>query len=145
MREQKEITIKAQDETEKTYIISKFFAMDGREIIAKYPTSGLPKIGDYEINKEVMLKIMSYVAVKADDGSLIKLTTEALINNHVPDWETVLRIEYEIMKYNCSPFVIGKISNFFEGIQANVKQLISSTLTDSLGQLLQQTKQSSKN
>ena len=142
--EPKEITVKTQSHGEKIYTISKFPAIAGREIIAKYPLSGLPTIGDYQVNEETMLKLMSFVAVKTGEGNVQQLLTRELIDNHIPEWETLARIEIEMMGYNCSFFQEGKISNFLDIVKANAKQLISSTLTDSLVQLLQQSKQPSK-
>ncbi len=144
MLEPKEVKIKTQAGAEKDFIISKFPAIAGREIIAKYPISAIPKLGDYQVNEETMLKLMAYVAVVSGDDKIM-LTTRALIDNHVPDWETLARIEVEMMGYNCSFFQNGKISSFFDIIKKNARQLISSTLTDSLGQLLRTGKQASKN
>ncbi len=145
MLEPKEVTLKTQNEGEKTYVLSKFPAIAGREIIAKYPLSGLPKLGDYKVNEETMFKLMKYVSAKTSNGNLQALKTRELIDNHVPDWETLARIEVEMMGYNCSFFQQGKISNFLDIIKANATQLISSTLTDSLAQLLRTEKQASKN
>lgn len=145
MIEPKEISIKTQAGEDKVFIISKFPAVAGREIIAKYPLSGMPKLGDYQVNEATMMKLMCYVSAKTNDGSEISLTTKALIDNHVPEWETLARIEIEMMGYNCSFFQQGKISNFLDTIKANAEQSISSMLTDLLGQLSQQTKQPSKN
>ena len=144
MLEPKEITIKTQAGVDKVYTISKFPAIAGREIIAKYPISGMPKLGDYQVNEETMLKLMCYVSIKTDGGQ-IALTTKALIDNHIPEWETLARIEIEMMGYNCSFFQQGKISNFLDTIATKAQQLTLSTLTDLLQQLSQQTKQPSKN
>ena len=141
----KEIKVKTQTKGEKTYIISKFPAIAGREIIAKYPLSGLPKIGDYEVNEETMFKLMEYVAVKTDQGEPIRLQTRALIDNHIPDWETLARIEIEMMGYNCSFFQQGKISSFLDTIKANAEQSITSILTDLLGRLSPAAKPNSGN
>ena len=66
----------------KEFILSKFPAIAGREIIAKYPLSGLPKIGDYALNEETMLKLMCYVAVNAGADVPLCLNTAALVDNH---------------------------------------------------------------
>ena len=131
--EPKEVSIKTQGKGDKAYTISKFPAIAGREIIAKYPLSGMPKLGDYQVNEDTMFKLMNFVAVKTGDN-LQQLTTKELIDNHVPDWETLARLEIEMMGYNCSFFLQGKISNFLDIIKANAKQLLSSTLMDSLEQ-----------
>jgi hypothetical protein len=97
----------------KDFYLSKFPAVAGREIIAKYPLSGLPKLGDYKVNEETMLKLMNFVAVQKGDAS-IRLSTPALIDNHVGDWETLARIEIAMLEYNCSFFQNGRVSTFLE-------------------------------
>lgn len=52
----KEVAIKDVDGLEKLFVISRLPATVGREILAKYPLSNAPKIGDYEVSKEAMLK-----------------------------------------------------------------------------------------
>jgi hypothetical protein len=127
----------------KTYILSKFPAVAGREIIAKYPVANMPKLGEYGVSEETMLKLMSFVWVKTD-GEPIKLATKALVDNHVPSWEVLAKLEWSMMEYNCSFFQNGKVSTFLEGITAKLPQLITKMLTDSLGQLSAKEKPASK-
>lgn len=142
----KEITVKTQAGDERKYIISKFPAVQGREIVAKYPLSAMPKLGDYKVNEETMLILMGYVGVNLEgrDTPLL-LSTKALVDNHVPDWETLARIEFAMMEYNVSFFGNGRASTFFEGIARKLQVLTSKTLTDLLAQLSQANKQPSKN
>lgn len=97
----KEVAVKDADGVEKTFIISRLPAITGREILAKYPLSNAPKIGDYEVSKDAMLKMMAYVCVPVS-GEEIPLKTQALIDNHVPDGESLIRLELEMLKYNTS-------------------------------------------
>ncbi|VDY34656.1 Uncharacterised protein [Morganella morganii] len=90
----------------KTFIISRLPAITGREILAKYPLSNAPKIGDYEVSKDAMLKMMAYVCVPVS-GEELPLKTQALIDNHVPDGESLIRLELEMLKYNTSFFGKG--------------------------------------
>ena len=113
----------------KKFILSKFPAVAGREIITQYPTSAAPKIGNYALNEELMFKLLTYVAVPMPDGSQLRLSTRALVDNHVPDFETLMRIEFEMMKYNCSFFNNGKMSGFLELLTDKVSALILKTLT----------------
>lgn len=99
----KEVAVKDADGVEKTFIISRLPAITGREILAKYPLSNAPKIGDYEVSKEAMLKMMAYVCVQVS-GEEIPLKTQTLIDNHVPDGESLIRLELEMLKYNTSFF-----------------------------------------
>lgn len=128
----------------RTYVLSKFPAIAGREIVAGYPLTAVPKLAEYKQNEEIMRKLMSYVAVDVG-GNMLQLTTEALINNHVPDYETLVKIEFEMMRYNTSFFGKGEISTFFGGIAKKVLASISPTLTHFAAQLLVQAKQHSKN
>ena len=127
MIQPKEITVKTQDGTDKTYIISKFPAIQGREIIAKYPLSAMPKLGDYEVNEETMLKLMAFVAVPTDNSPL-QLTTRALVDNHFPDWETLARVEMAMMEYNVS-FLKGDIlKSIMDKITGNIPSIASKIL-----------------
>lgn len=114
----------------KTFILSKFPAVAGREIIAKYPLSGMPKLGDYAVNEETMMKLMRYVAVPLEGKEPIALTTRALIDNHCADWETLMRVELEMLKRNCSFFGNGRALTFFSSIAQQAQPLILKTLTD---------------
>ncbi len=84
------------------FIISRLPATIGREILAKYPLSNAPKIGDYEVSKEAMLKMMAYVAVEKEGQEIYLKKTSTLIDNHVPDGEALIRLELEMLKYNTS-------------------------------------------
>lgn len=97
----KEVAVKDADGVEKTFIISRLPAITRREILAKYPLSNAPKIGDYEVSKDAMLKMMAYVCVPVS-GEELPLKTQALIDNHVPDGESLIRLELEMLKYNTS-------------------------------------------
>lgn len=119
LREPKEQTfIDPQSGKEFTYILSKFDAISGREIISKYLMSNMPKLGDYAVSEEVMLKLMKHVAVPmpGTDLGYLPLSTHALYINHVPNWELGGHIEKAMVEYNASFFTAGKISTFFEDL-----------------------------
>lgn len=130
MIEPKEVEIENPDGTKSRYILSKFPAVQGREIIAKYPLSAMPKLGDYAVNEETMLKLMAFVAVPREGGEPLALTTRALVDNHVKSWETLARVEMAMMEYNVSFFGNGKGSTFLEAIVAKARVFLSQTLTD---------------
>lgn len=134
MLEPKSVPIKTQSGEEKTFVISKFPAVAGREIISKYPLSNVPKLGDYAISEETMLKLMAYVGVETAPGQTLPLSTRALVDNHVPDWETLARIEFEMLRYNCSFFSQGLNSDFFASIAPKLQQWISQISTALLAQ-----------
>ena len=140
MIEPKEIEIDG-----KTFILSKFPAVAGREIIAKYPLTALPKVGDYEINQATMLKLMSFVGVPTESGQPLMLKTQSLIDNHVVSWETLAKLEMAMMEYNCSFFQDGKISGFLDNLGQMIPELITKILTQCLDSSLPKEKQPSTN
>jgi hypothetical protein len=125
----------------KSFVLSKFPAVQGREIIAKYPMSAMPKLGDYAVNEETMLKLMCFVGVVIEGRpEPLALTTRALVDNHCKSWEVLAQLEMAQLEYNCSFFGNGKGSTFLEAITQKAQQLITKTLMD----LSQQSSQKSK-
>lgn len=145
MIEPKEITIKQADDTERVYILSKVPAVEGREIVAKYPLSNVPKIGEYQASEEIMFKLMAYVQAVAKEGPPVPLTTKALINNHVPDTATLMRLEAAMLEYNFGFFVRALSSGFFGSFSQKAEQWISETLTPLLEGLSRAAKPPSTN
>ena len=74
MIEQEEIVIKDMSGNDRKFIISKVPAVAAREIFTQYIPTGIPKVGDYEANQKLMLKLMSYVAVPQESGPLMLST-----------------------------------------------------------------------
>lgn len=135
-----EISLETMDGETRKYIISRIPAVEAREIVAQYTVGAIPKIGEYATNEAMMLKMMRFTAVSID-GKELRLENQSLINNHVPDWETLAKLEMEVIKYNTSFFQNGKGLTFLENIAQNASALISKTLTDFSEQLLQKGKQ----
>ena len=141
--EPKEVTIKTLNGDDRSYVMSKFPAIAGREIVAGYPLTGIPKLGDYKANEEIMLKLMCYVAIQKGDNTLA-LTTRALVDNHVPDYETLVKLEMKMMEYNTSFFGKGEVLSFFGTIAQKALASISPTLIPLLAQLSAAVKPRSK-
>lgn len=128
----------------KTYYLSKFPAVAGREIITQYIPSAIPKVGDYSTNERMMLKLMSHVAVDLPGGAM-RLDEIEKVNNHVPSWQTLMTLEYKMMEYNASFFQNGRISNLLTGFAQSAPQWITKILTDFLAQLSTKIKPPSTN
>lgn len=124
----KEISITGQDGLERKFVISIFTATDGREIVTQYPITAAPKIGDYKTNEALMFKVLGYAAVVTESATLV-LSTRALIDNHTGDYETLMRLEYALMEYNCSFLRAGKLSNYLELVGTKFQGLIMEMLT----------------
>lgn len=131
------VKIKNMDGQEKEFIISRFPATVGREIIAKYPLSNTPKVGDYGQSTEAMHLLCRYVAVTLEDGSILRLEIPALIDNHVDDGEQLIRLELEMLRYNTSFFgLAGK----FDSLES-VLDFLAPWIIKTLMPLLQQSSQ----
>lgn len=130
----KEIAVKDSDGDEKTFIISKIPAVDAREVLSKYPTANIPKVGEYRASEDAMMLMLRYVAVPIEGREPIKLTSKALINNHVVDGEQLMRLELEMLQYNTSFFGKGGNSDFLGGLIRKYLPLIIQTATASLPQ-----------
>lgn len=124
----KEFSIADEDGKERKFILSKFDAVTGREILSVYTTSALPKLGEYPDNEQIMFKLMSYVAVPQENATPIRLSTRALVNNHIPDCEMLFTIEKEMMKYNYSFFRNGRPSTLFDDLTQKFLKRISEIL-----------------
>lgn len=99
------------------FVIHKFPALIGYEIVSKYLPFLLSKSSDYDIKQPILFKIMKFVGVVLESHAQpLMLVTEALIDNHVKNWEILAKIESAIMEYNCSFFQEGRLSNFLEDI-----------------------------
>lgn len=124
----------------KKFVIHKFPAIEGREIICNYPLTSIPKVGEYKTNQEIMLKLMKYVSVPLNDIT-VALSNHELVNQHAGDWETLMKLEAAVIEYNCSFFQNGLASTFLSGLAQKVPAWIIKTLTDSLEQLSTKIKQ----
>lgn len=142
------VTVTDADGAGHEFVISRLPATVGREVLAKYPTSSLPKVGNYEVSAQAMQLMMKYVGKQQDDGTIMRFMTPALIDNHVPDGEALIRLEIEMLKYNTSFFGHAGSFDFRGFLQAKLAQyvpLIMKTLTDLSQQSSQADSQRTRN
>lgn len=131
----KEIELTDRKGVTHRYIVSEIPCTYSREIVAQYPTSALPKVGDYQLNETLMFKLMSYVAVPRTDGKApMRLVTRELLHNHVPDLRTLANLEKSMAQYNWDFFLPEDLSSFWGRIKVILSTFIRETLTDSLQQ-----------
>lgn len=121
----------------KTYLLTKFPATVGREILLQYPTSVVPKIGDYKTNHALMLRIMAFVGVAIEGREAPQmLTTEALVNNHIRNAEVLMQIEWAMISHNFDFFGDGRALGFLQLLMDKAQGLTSEMLTKSAAALL---------
>ena len=134
MLEKKEIEMNG-----KTYVLSKFPAWEGVLLMSRLPLSMLPKIGDFAVYKDCLAEVMGYVGVVTGSGQILKLVSPELINNHVSDWETTIKLFKGMMEYNTSFLQNGGLSDFLNGITSqNLPEFLARTL-QAFSQLSSQT------
>lgn len=138
-------TVDDMDGNPLTVTLSRFDAVTGREILAKYPLTAIPKISDYSENEATMFKLMTFVAVDGNNGQKIRLTTKELIKNHTRDAETCMKIEMAMLEYNCSFFRKGRISDFLGEFAQMIITKISAMSTPLSAQSSEQKQQPSTN
>lgn len=139
------VTLTTISGKEKNFVLSKVPAIQAREIALQYPTSALPKIGDYKINEQLMFKLLRYVGVELSDGNVMLLDTPEKINNHVEEWEDLIKLEGMMVAYNFSFFRDGKGLTSLSGFVQTLKPLITEMLTDILRRSSMTEKQPSEN
>ena len=124
----KTITVKDIDGQQREFIITRFPATDGMEILYKLPTAALPKIGDFDTLKEARNDIFKFVYVNIGDKDM-PLSTKALIDNHTGDAETAIKVMKEIIEYNYSFFQNGILSVFLERVAKKIPDIAQEILT----------------
>lgn len=102
MENQKIVVITNQDGSTGRYLLKRWSPIDGRAIVAGYPLTMLPKIGEYDRNEKLMHRLMSYVSYVNESGNETALTTPELIDNHVRDWFSLAALEVESFRFNVS-------------------------------------------
>lgn len=113
----------------KAYVLSKIPAVEGREILTQYPISATPKIGDYKVNEVLMYKLLSHVGVRIETMPIpLMLTDKNLINNHVANAITLMKLEKEMLDYNFGFFFREKASNFLSVIDQKLPTWITKIL-----------------
>lgn len=136
-----EVTLKSLDGEEKTFKISRVPASRGREIFTQYIPTATPKLGNYQSNEKLMHMLMSYVDVKAADGSWIRLSNEVILNSHILDWEMLVKLELEMVKYNTNFFSPEKLSGALAKFNQTLPERLMSMLNRFSAQLSAKNKQ----
>lgn len=134
----KSVKIKDMKGVEREYLLGDIpYLSGGREIASQFVSSAMPKVGDYKLNEELCRKMFKFIAVVTDAGA-VKLETDALVNNHVPDFMTGIKLE-EAMLENCLGFSIaGKVREYQQEWKTNGAEWITKTLTQLLAALQKQ-------
>ena len=101
----------------------------GREIFTQYAPTAMPKVGDYKSNQGLMHKLIAFVKVEAPDGSMVRLSPQ-LLDAHVTDFEMLIKLEWEMVKFNTSFLNRENRSNLLKKFKVMAEKYLS-TLTSS--------------
>lgn len=143
----KEIEVEGASGVKRKFIISKLpYLSGGRELCTQYISTAMPgKVGDYKLNEELAKKAFSFVEAFRSDGTTIRLVTSELVNNHVPDFLTGIKIEAALLEHNLGFSVAEKISGFLDIMSRSIESSLTKILTASKEQSLTAEKQPSTN
>lgn len=120
------------------FIISKMPCTVAQEVICKLPAGFIPMLGNFSQSEEMAFKMLSYCERVYTDGRLsVRLMTKELIDNHVPDFDTLIKLERECFELNYDFFAQGKLLDFLNKGLCHVESKLSGILTDLLDKLLQ--------
>ena len=101
----------------------------GREILAEYIPSGLPKIGDYKKNENLARILYAAVVAIDDKGNHFPLTTDSMINNHIPDVKVAMELEAAVFDKSTDFLILGKVHEYRTAWSQTVDSLAASLPT----------------
>lgn len=128
------------------FIISKMPCTVAQQVIFKLPSGLLPLLSQFSQAEEQIFKVLSYCErVYTDGRPNVPLISQAIIDNHVPDFETLMKLEYECLQYNYDFFEQGKVLTFLNKGLSLAESKASGILTDLLDKLLSAGAQASTN
>ena len=129
MNQPKEFTVEDQQGTTHIYMLGKIPYMGGgREVCSQYISTAAPKVGDYPRNEELAKKLFKHVSKVLPDGTQQTLSTDALIDNHIPDFVTGLKVEAAALEHNVGFSILGKLQEFQTGWAGTFQELITKIL-----------------
>lgn len=127
------------------FIISKMPCTVAQEVIVKLPAGFIPVINNFAQSQDMAFKMLSYCERVYDDKANVPLISKELIDNHVPDFNTLIKLETACINYNYDFFENGKVWDFLTKGLCLAESRVSRILTDLLDKLLQAEKQHSTN
>ena len=124
-----DVSINDIDGNPKNFRIHRVPATMGREIFTQYAPTAMPKVGDYKSNQDLMYKLITFVKVEAPDGSMLRLSPQ-LLDAHVTDFEMLIKLEWEMVKFNTSFLNRENRSNLLKKFKGMAEKYLN-TLTSS--------------
>ena len=127
-----EVTIKDLDGVERTYRVGRFPALIGLDILAQIPSNFSTLAKQTQRLSQLAVQMCPYAAVDVplDEGGSheVMLSTAALIDNHVPDSQTLALLCFAIARHN---------TDFFGSGDQSFLDFLSEKLVDLLPKIIQ--------
>ncbi len=118
------------------FIISKMPCTVAQEVIFNLPTGLIPILSEFKKTEEQAFKMLAYCErVYTDGRGNVPLISKAIIDNHVPNFDTLIKLEYECLNYNFDFFGNGSLLGFLNKGVSLAKSNVSEILTDLLDKL----------
>ncbi len=114
------------------FIISQMPCTVAQEVAFKLPPGLIPIMGNFTQAEEMYVKMLSFCERVYDDGRHIKLINKDIIDNHVPDFQTLLLLEREVIEYNYGFFDTEKLLTLLNGLLSRAESSVSKILMDLL-------------
>ena len=115
---------------EHKYFIGKIPWMGGgREVLAEYLPTALPRVGDYKRNEDLARILYANVVAIDSDGNHFPLTTDSMINNHIPDVKVALELEAAAFDKSTDFLILGKVLEYRTAWSLTVESFIANLPT----------------
>jgi len=118
------------------FIISQMPCTVAQEVAFKLPPGLIPIMGNFTQAEDMYVKMLSFCERIYDDGRHVKLISKDVIDNNLPDFETLLLLEKEVIEYNYGFFDTEKLLTLLNGLLSRAESRVSGILTDLLDKLL---------
>lgn len=118
------------------FIISRMPCTVAQEVLINLPQGFIPILSEFSKYEQYIFKMLSYCErVYTDGRNNVPLISKAIIDNHVPDFNTLYKLEFECINYNYDFFADGRALDFLNKGVSLAKSNISEILTDLLDKL----------
>lgn len=110
------------------FIISKMPCTVAQEVLINLPQGLIPLLAEFSKYEQYIFKMLSYCERVYDDKEAVPLISKTIIDNNIPDFDTLYKLEWECINYNYDFFKDGRALTFLnEGLS-----LVKSNLTEIL-------------
>lgn len=112
--------------------------MVARDVMFNYPTTLLPKVGNYGENERLFKLLMKYVEVQPEPDKnpdwWIRLDTEESINQNVSA-KGVLELEKEVIDFSTDFFSSGKLTQIGTTLGELARNILTNIVLQSIAEL----------